>query len=99
MMSAGNLDQLDNKDRMTDLETGLDYGVEQAHISIVLPPNLTPESLDPDVKQESQWSNYKFSYRLDGATLHADSEAEATVLRVPRADIAAYVDFLRGMWP
>ena len=49
------------------------------------------------MRAESPWGSYRFTYRLEGSVLHAESEVKLTALRVPASDFPNFIEFLRVM--
>jgi hypothetical protein len=82
--------------RQRDLELGTLRGHLVGSVRLTLPEGNVPQELQPEVRRESPWGFYRFTYRVEGSVLHAEREFKLTPLRVEAKEFASLIAFLRG---
>jgi hypothetical protein len=82
--------------RTQAMETSSMRGCFVSAVRLQLPEGYTPQELQPELKAESAWGSYHFTYRVEGNVLHARRELKLTPLRVTAAEFPRFIEFLRG---
>jgi tetratricopeptide (TPR) repeat protein len=64
-------------------------------VDLELPSGYVPQDLQPEVKGETPWGSYRFTYRLEGRVLHSHADVKFTAFRVRAQDLPRYVEFFK----
>lgn len=88
---------LEGGPREQDADMAASRGHFVSSVTLELPAGYTPQDLQPEVQAESPFGSYRFTYRLEGNVLHAESEVKMTALRVAAADFSKFIEFLRAI--
>ena len=97
-MKSGSAERLlEGGQREQDADLAMSRGHFLSSLELELPAGYTPQDLQPEVHAESPWGSYRFTYRLEGNSLHAESDIKLTALRVSAGDFPKFIEFLRAM--
>ena len=94
---GGAEDLLTDAQRQQDVETTGLRGDYESSIQLALPAGYTPQDLQPEAHGESPWGSYRITYRMEGNTLHAESELKVTALRIAAKEFPQFLEFLHGV--
>jgi len=97
LVTSGSLDWLSDPDRQTDVELGESRGFHHTTLSIALPAGYAPLDIAPAASKETAWGNYKVECKVEDGVMKAECTDTQTQLRVPRASLAGYAEFLHGL--
>ena len=64
-------------------------------LDLTLPAGYAPQELPTEVHGDTAFGSYRFTYRMDGSTLHAERDLTLTALRVTASSLAQYLSFLQ----
>lgn len=90
--------------RTQDVEVASLRGLSLGTLKLQLPPGYTPADLPGEIRDETPFGRYRFSYKIEGNTtegagsaLLATREVLLTPLRVEAKDASAYAVFLKAI--
>jgi tetratricopeptide (TPR) repeat protein/transglutaminase-like putative cysteine protease len=96
MVTRSNDMLLAEKERKQPIEIDM-KGVQRTAVRYELPAGYTPQSLKPEVKGDTPFGSYRFSYKVEGGVLIAEREVKYTRLRVAPEEIAQYRAFIEAI--
>jgi tetratricopeptide (TPR) repeat protein/transglutaminase-like putative cysteine protease len=84
-------------ERSYDVELADQRGRHTSLVRIELPAGYVPQDLSPEVKIESPYGAFTFTYKMDGGVLDAQLDGTLTSFRIDAKEAGKYVDFLKSL--
>lgn len=95
---SGDQEGLLNPGQRTEaVETADLRGLTRSTVLLQLPAGYLPQDLPAEVKGESPWGSYQFTFKVDHGTLVATRRILVDALRVPVAQSADFAKFLQAI--
>ena len=79
--------------RRTDLEVAATRVQQSSRITMTLPSGWKVKDLTPEVKGESPYGSYRFTYTMNGNVLTAERLVSYTAQRIPAKELPAFLKF------
>jgi hypothetical protein len=86
-----------NPNRTQSIEVAQYRGLYLGTVRLQLPEGYSPQELPTEIKDETPWGRYRFSYKMEDNTLLATREVLFTALRVETKDAPEYAAFLKAI--
>jgi hypothetical protein len=83
--------------RTQELEVAALRGHRVSTVDLELPAGYLPQDLLPEVKAETPWGSYRFTYTMEGSVLRSHADVKFTAFRVPAQDITRFVEFIKAV--
>jgi hypothetical protein len=83
--------------RTQDAEFIMGRGKQMGHIKLTLPAGYVLKEIPQELKGESAFGSYHFTFQVNGNTLVADKEIVTLPLRVAAKDVSDYLTFAEAV--
>lgn len=83
----------DAESRRTDLEVAMTRVQQTSRVTMTLPAGWKVKDLTPEVKGESPFGSYRFTYTMNGNILTAERAISYTPVRIAAKDLPAFLKF------